>query len=85
MWQVGQARAGGRLLGRMSGITAKSASVAAFHRQEQGVCGPALSGELQEPRARDTLVGLVSHHLLVFFLPAHIAVYGVTQSRTQLK
>ena len=56
-------------MGRMLGIMAKSASVVTFHRQEQGVCGPALSWELQEPRAGDTLVCLMSHHLLVFFSP----------------
>ena len=57
-------------MGRTLGIVAKSASVVTFHCQEQGVCGPVLSWELQELRAGDTLVCLVSHHLLVFFLPA---------------
>lgn len=40
----------------MLGITAKSASGVTFHPQERGVCGPALSWELQEPRAGDTRV-----------------------------
>lgn len=48
----GPARAGSRLLGRMSGITAKSASVAAFHHQEQGVCGPAPRGRASGTKSR---------------------------------
>ena len=49
--RTSQARAGGRLVGRTLGIVAKSASVVTFHCQEQGVCSPVLSWELQELRA----------------------------------
>ena len=74
MWQAGQVVGEAGWGCRMLGITAKSALGVTFRPQEQGVCGPALSWELQEPRAGDTrvCVSWLTTYWRVF-CPPHLA------------